>query len=124
MSWASIVPSEADEQAAVIRWWGIRCHHYGLPEFALYHVPNEGSGSVIRGRRLKEQGVRPGIPDLFLSAPRNGHSGLYVEMKSKRGRPSPIQRDVLGWLEGQGYEVAMCHGADEAIARITEYLRG
>lgn len=124
MPWTSIVPSEADEQANVIKWWAAQCRLYGLPSFSLYHVANEGSGSAIRGRRLKEQGVRAGIPDLIFDVPRSNYHGLRIEMKSKRGRPRKNQLDVLSWMESQGYAVAVCHGSTDAIDVIKEYLRG
>lgn len=117
-------PTEAQEQGALVRWWSVACRQYGLPAFALYHIPNEGSGSAIRGRHLREQGVRSGCPDLSLDVPRGKYHGLRIEMKRKGGRVSAAQLEFLSWLEGQGYRTGVCFGWTEAKDLILDYLRG
>lgn len=116
------VVSEAQEQAAVIRWWGLVCGRYGVPELCLMHIANEGTRSAARGRLMKSQGVRAGVSDLFLSVPRGGFCGLWVEMKRKGGRVRPEQREFLRNMQALGYEGVVCHGADEARAVITAYM--
>ena len=116
------VASEAQEQAAVIDWWRFACRKYGVPEVALLHVANEGTGSAARGRLQKRQGVRAGVADLFLSVPRGAFSGLWIEMKRKGGCVRPEQREFLSNMQALGYDGAVCHGADEARAVITAYM--
>lgn len=116
------VASEAQEQAAVIDWWRFACRKYGVPEFALFHIANEGTRSAARGRLQKRQGVRAGVADLFLSVPRGGRGGLWIEMKRKGGRVRPEQREFLSNMQALGYEGAVCHGADEARVKIAEYM--
>ena len=91
---------------------------------ALLHIANEGTGSAARGRLQKRQGVRAGVADLFLSVPRGGRSGLWIEMKRKGGRVRPEQREFLGHMQALGYAGAVCHGADEARDVITAYMKG
>ena len=116
------IASETQEQAAVIEWWKYACRKYGVPECSLLHIANEGTGSVVRGRLQKRQGVRAGALDLFLSVPRAGFSGLWIEMKRKGGRVRPEQREFLSNMQALGYEGAVCHGADEARDVITAYM--
>jgi hypothetical protein len=116
------LPTEHQEQVAVIHFWRRACHGYGLPEFALYAVPNAGMRSPQQGAWMQAEGLRRGIPDLVLAYPRKGEAGLYVEMKVKpNGRVSPEQRTVMDYL-AQFYRVAVCWTADEAIAEIKAYL--
>lgn len=118
---------EADEDAeqmAVIDWWDYACRRYGLEPFDLLHIPNEGSGSPVRGKRLKRLGVRAGCPDLLLTQPRGGFHGLFVEMKAKHGRPSPEQKLFLARLVERGYLCEVAYGADQAMSAIQEYLDG
>ena len=125
MAWASLCASESVEQASLVAWWEKACKAYGLPVFALLHVPNEGTGNAIRGAQMKKLGVRAGCPDILLEVPSGGHHGLRIEMKrAKGGRLSPAQREFLAYLEGKGYAVAVCHGWEEARIAIQEYLRG
>lgn len=116
------VASEAQEQAAVIEWWQYACRQYGVPECSLLHIANEGTGSAVRGRLQKRQGVRAGVADLFLSVPRGAFSGLWIEMKRKGGRVRPEQREFLNHMQVLGYKGAVCFGADSARAVITEYM--
>jgi len=114
---------ESDEQTAIIEWANIMQHR--VPELALlYHVPNGGSRNVIEAKRLKAQGVKSGVPDLVLPVARGKYHGLYIELKTLRGRVSDTQKQWLEALRNQGYAAIVCRGADEAIAMIAKYLAG
>lgn len=114
---------ESEEQAAIIEWANIMQHR--VPELALlYHVPNGGSRNVIEAKRLKAQGVKPGVPDLVLPVARGKYHGLYIELKTLRGRVSDAQKQWIDALRNQGYAAIVCRGADEAIAMIAKYLAG
>ena len=76
------VASEHQEQSAVISWWALAHRQYGLPEFALFAIPNGGARDVITGARLKAEGVRRGVVDLMLAKPNGTFSGLFIEMKA------------------------------------------
>lgn len=116
-------PSEHQEQAAVVQWWGLQCNRYGLPDFALFAIPNAGAGAQKgQAGKMKAEGVRPGVPDLCLSVPRGTFHGLYIEMKSFAGNLRPSQRNVAAWLQGQGYAVEVCYSAEAAVRAIREYL--
>ena len=125
-------PSEHAEQKAVCDWWRLACKGYGLPEFSLFAVPNGGARHPVVGRKLKAEGVRAGVPDLFLAVPRRYPAaeetpgfefiGLFVEMKRKPNKPSPEQEDVLLYLRQRGYHAVIAWSADEAIRAIKAYL--
>lgn len=116
-------PSEHQIQCSICAWWRVAHQHYGLPEFALYAVPNGGARDAITGARLKAEGVRRGIPDLFLAAPRNKLAGLFLELKRHGNTTSPEQREVLAYLQREGYATAVCYSASEAQDKIVQYLR-
>lgn len=122
--WKSRVASESEEQAAVIAWWRLRHKVYGVPEFSLLHIPNEGTGSAARGRLQKKMGLRKGCPDLFLSVPRGAFSGLWIEMKRKGGALRPEQAAFMDELKALGYDCAVCYGQDAAKEKIHSYLMG
>lgn len=97
------------------------------PRFALavrrtYAIPNGGGRSKAEAGRLKAEGVRSGVPDIFVSMPSGRLAGLYIEMKSMTGDPSPEQRE---WLEEStllGYGAACCRGADQALVVWRAYV--
>ena len=71
---------EAQEQAVVISWCEMQKNKY--PELSMiYHCPNGGYRNKIEAANLKRQGVKSGVPDLFLPVPRKNKHGLFIEMK-------------------------------------------
>ncbi len=116
-------PSEHQVQSAVISWWHWACGGYKLPEFALFAVPNGGARDPITGAKLKREGVRPGVPDLVLAAPRDQFHGLLIEMKVGDNKPSDKQQEFIEYLQGAGYCTSVHWTADSAIEAIKEYLR-
>lgn len=113
--------SESREQQALFRWWDMYRSQY--PAAVMFAVPNGGARSAITGARLKAEGVLAGVPDVFLAFPAGGLHGLFIEMKrQKGGRVSPAQKAVMQALRMQGYEVAVCHGWQEARGCIEQYL--
>jgi len=89
----------------------------------LFAVPNGGKRSVITASILKREGVRRGVPDIFLLSPSNGFHGLAIEMKKdKGGKVSKEQREWLDALKEEGYSAHVCDGAQAAIDTIKQYL--
>lgn len=93
-------------------------------ELDLIHaIHNQGHGDRIRGARAKAEGVRAGIPDVFLPMPAPGYAGLYIELKKpKDGRLGPEQVKVIEKLRQRGYRVEVAYGWEEAVAAVTAYL--
>jgi hypothetical protein len=91
----------------------------------LFHVPNGGWRSKATAGRLKDAGVRPGVPDLCLPVPRGFYHGLWLELKVRRrgARLTPEQRRWLDDLRRQGYWAEVCYGADAALTALLQYLR-
>jgi hypothetical protein len=120
----NITPTEAQEQTALFNWAEWAATAYPVLHL-MYHTPNGGSRNVIEGAHLKAQGVKAGVPDIFLPAARNGYHGLYIELKRlKGGRVSIDQARMITALREQGYKVDICHGWQEAKDTILEYLKG
>ena len=116
------IPTEAQEQAALMQWLAYAEMYH--PELRLlHHIPNGGGRNPIEARHLKEQGVKPGIPDLFLPCARGGFHGLYIEMKRRKGgRVSIEQKKTIIALREQGYRVEVCEGWEKAREVIKEYM--
>ena len=116
-----VTTSEAEEQMAVIKWAELMSNKHTCLKW-LYHCPNGGSRNVAEAANLKRMGVKAGVPDLCLPYPSNGFHGLYIEMKTDKGRLTAAQRDYLEWLNLNGYKAVMCKGAQEAIDVLWNYV--
>ena len=118
---------ESAEQKKIVQWWHLACRRYKLPEKILFAIPNGGRRDAITGARLKAEGVRAGVPDLFLAHPNSrGSCGLFLELKqgkgSDKGQLSEAQKECLFELNKQGYAVCVPYGFDEAKKYIEDYL--
>ena len=116
--------SEAQEQAAVITWWGHYCQTQNLPPFALFSIPNGAhlAGGMIAAVQLKRQGMRPGVLDLFLTVPRSEYHGFYIEMKVGKNKPSDEQKAFYQFARSEGYAAGIYWSADDAINAIKKYF--
>lgn len=120
-----MIRTEAEEQEAVMRWAFLESGW--RPELRmLFHIPNGGSRDKREAVHLKQLGVRPGVPDLFLAVPWDGEHGLFIEMKrnAKTARVSPEQKAWIQALKEQGYRAVVCYGFEQARTAIIDYLEG
>jgi len=94
----------------------------------LFHVPNGGHRHPSVALKLKRQGVKRGVPDIFLPVkvqyfdPGNTFSGLWIEMKAGKNKPSADQMAWINFLRKEGYRVCICWTPEEAIREIEAYL--
>jgi len=118
---------EHDEQAAVVAW--ARLHETRWPVLRLlFAVPNGASlagGPGARARqmtRLKAEGLKPGVPDLWLPVANNTYRGLVIEMKVGHNKPRADQMKWLDAMNDIGWLAVVCWSADEAIEILKEYV--
>jgi hypothetical protein len=114
---------EHQEQCALIRW--AKAQSAAMPELKLlFSIPNGGARHIRVATKLKAEGQRAGVPDLFLPAARGDYHGLFIEMKKQKGGTvSENQKQWHSDLIAQNYRVAVCHGWDMARETILEYLK-
>lgn len=117
-----LLPTESQEQRKLFGW--AERMSYFHPELKMmFHVPNGGGRSKAEAGRFKAEGVKAGVPDIFLPVPSHGMHGLFIELKKiKGGRVSPEQKQWIEDLTMQGYAAIVCHGAAEAEEMICDYL--
>ena len=104
------VPSEHAEQVSLVQWFERQ-------------YPQERIFAILEALRLKQEGVRSGVPDLMIPTPSGGFHGLFVEMKrSSGGTVAKEQKDWMSYLVLKGYKAEVCKGYKEARAVIEFYL--
>ena len=111
---------EAAEQEKVIKW--ARDNEKKYPFLWMLHSSLNGLKRTKAAQgKAKASGMLSGVPDLFLPVPRGSFFGLYIEMKSAKGRVSVEQSRYLKCAAENGYSVVVCYSANEAIKRIEDY---
>lgn len=116
------VPTESVEQQTLFRW--AKLNEKRHPELQLlFHIPNEGKRSYVTGNRMRSEGLKKGVPDLFLPIPKGRFHGLFIEMKRiKGGKISSEQKAWIRSLNAVGYKAVVAFGWEEASKDIEEYL--
>ena len=129
------------EQALFVKWASMQSNKH--PELKmLFAIPNGGHRHVAVAKKLKEEGVKSGVPDLFLAVPSlvnleipardRSHSsfvpvintpGLFIEMKVGKNKLTKNQEWWIGNLQGQGYRCEVCYSFEEARNVICDYLK-
>jgi hypothetical protein len=103
-------------QVACVKWF-----RYQFPHYLIFSIPNERKVSPIAGKRFKDAGRVAGIPDLCIPVPCYNYHGMFVELKSKKGKLSDNQKAVHKILENN-YKVVTCYSFDEFQQAVKDYL--
>lgn len=110
--------SEHDTQAAFFEW----AEWQKIPGIdVLFAVPNGGSRNKFEAFRLKQAGVKAGVPDVIYAVPRGGFVGLAIEFKHGDGNPSKEQRLRIDKLQREGWCVAVCWSLEAAASMLKGY---
>lgn len=89
----------------------------------IHAIPSGGKRDRVTASRLKAEGVKRGIWDVYLPYPSKGYPGLYIEFKKPgRGRLTDEQKLFKQYVESQGYAAAICYSWVDAKNVIVNYL--
>ena len=116
-------PTQHEHNEQVALFQQISYFENTYPELKrLFAIPNGGHRNKIVGAKLKAEGVKRGVPDLFLPVSRGKFHGMFIEMKAGRNTPSPEQREWIDVLKRNGYLAIMEYSAQDAFNALVEYL--
>jgi len=95
---------------------------YRTRDLLIFAVPNGGPRHIVAALKLKREGVKKGVPDIFVDEPRQGFHGMRIEMKRKGGKQTPEQLEIMKSYTQKGYGYALCFGAEHAWDSLMDYL--
>lgn len=118
--------TEHGAQAALFCWSHNNIQQYPQLKW-LFAVPNGFFGSAGQKGKMKAEGLKNGVPDIWLPVAKYmyrefTHCGLVIELKVGKGKLSIEQSEWLSHLNSQGYCTHVCYGWENARDRIVEYL--
>jgi hypothetical protein len=106
--------TEHAEQCGFVTWFRAR-----YPDVLIFAVPNGGKRTIGVAKKMKDEGVVSGIPDLFVPQWK-----LWIEMKRERGGVvSQAQWRIIDALTQSGYAVIIGKGARDASAKVIEFAK-
>jgi hypothetical protein len=113
--------SEHSEQVALIEWCNLAKNEYPELEW-IFAVPNGGHRHPLTAMKLKREGVKAGVFDLFLPCALGGFHGLFIEMKYGKNKLTDAQREFEWFVSAKGYCTCVCWSWIEAKKQIELYL--
>jgi len=118
--------SEHDEQKALFEWADRMIAQGSIPELAnMFAIPN---GAWMKNpaiaQKQKQEGLKKGVPDIFLAVPNNEkeYHGLFIEMKFGKNSLTPDQCAWHAALLSFGFQYAVCYSWIIAAQAIVLYL--
>ena len=78
--------------------------------------------SISQAKKAKRTGYWKGYPDLFISEPNHNYHGLFIEIKTEKGRATASQKEWIKALNARGYKAVICKGFMECKEELDKYL--
>jgi hypothetical protein len=102
---------------------------FGITELKWLHaIPNGGLRSKATAGKLKAEGVKEGVVDVFWPyvtwfGDSINHNGLYIEMKApgKLENTSKEQEKFIAYVQSQGYYAVVCDNWRNAANAVQSY---
>lgn len=114
---------EFDMQCALFNWASLLSNLY--PALRLLRGSLNGVHlSKAQAGKAKAAGMLPGEHDVTLPVPRGGYTGLSIELKFGKNKPTKEQYEYGERLREEGWYVAYCWDWTEAAELIRDYLDG
>lgn len=126
--------SEHGHQVALMLWASEQQRIAGYEPLEWLHaIPNGGDRDKITAGRMKAEGVKSGVHDLFLPHARGGYFGIYIEMKkpeqiltngkkSAAGALSDTQKAFRLFVSKEGYAAVTCWTWEQARDVLMTYF--
>ena len=115
--------SEHDLQASFFDWASRAVREW--PELDLmFAIPNGGHRNKIVAAKLKREGVKAGVADIFLPVPKGGYSGMWMELKYRKGKLSDAQLRFLTSMVHMGYYAVAARDWEALAEETVNYLKG
>jgi len=117
--------TEYEIQKAFVTW--CRSHPDERPRL-IYAIPNESRRTWSHAQKRRSEGMISGVADLHLPVPvcdeygYNYEPGLFIEVKTPRGKLTPAQKAFKFSCDEYGYPYHVIRSVDDGIKLITNYL--
>lgn len=92
------------------------------PNVLWLHCPNGGSRNAIEGAKLKAMGVLKGVSDVLILEKRKDATGLAIELKYGKNKPTTEQLEFLDKLKARGWKTEVIYSIDAFIEAVNQYM--
>lgn len=88
----------------------------------MFAIPNGGHRHVRVAMKMKAEGVKAGVWDIFLPIPKGKYHGLFIEMKWGKNKLTDSQKEFGQFVERQGYQTKVAYDWEMALSYLIEYM--
>ena len=97
------------------------CNYLNWQKVLFYAVPNGGMRTLGVAKKLKAEGQKAGVADLCLMVHNNTWHGLYLEVKTGKGRLSETQKEWFPKCVEAGYYYQVVRSVDEVVKILKDF---
>ena len=112
--------TESEHQIAFFNWTRVMGGRHPRLD-TVFAVPNGGYRSKATGGRMKSEGLKAGVWDIFVPVQMGQHCGMWIEMKAGKNKLTPGQiafRETVG----DAYMWTVAYSWEEAVEATCQYL--
>jgi hypothetical protein len=109
--------SEHDEQATLFQFLS---YHPNLS--VIFATPNGFYSTPAQKSKMKQEGLKSGVWDIFVPIPSKGYHGMFLEMKYGKNKLTDSQKSFGEAVSRRGYKCEVAYSGVEAYKIIIEYL--
>lgn len=102
-------------QVSICRWLDL------TQNFPFFSIPNGGQRHFLVAVKLKMEGVKAGVADMFWMIANDNWNGLFVEVKTPKGVKSENQKAFEKEAMKHKYYYAVVRSVDDCISLIEKY---
>ena len=111
---------ESDIQKHFFQWLRFAYPDIWRISFA---IPNGGYNlSYAMQQKLKNEGRKAGVLDVFIPVGTSSYHGLFIEFKSQGKKPTPEQKEMMTLWTERGYHCVVCYSWEESSESLKRYL--
>jgi len=108
---------EHNLQVAICKWLNY------TQDFYFFAIANGGLRHRLVAIKLKMEGVKSGVADMFWMISNENWKGLFVEVKIEKGKQSLTQKDFEAVAIKHGYYYAVVTSIDDCISLINRFRK-
>lgn len=112
--------AESSLQKGCVKWFRLQYSKYSK---ALFSVPNGGTRHPLEAITLKEEGATAGVSDLILAVPNKHNHGVFIEMKTPKGKVSKEQEAFLFLMKSLGYRVEVVRTFEQFVEVVNNQMK-
>lgn len=102
-------------QRQMVHWFRLQ-----YPQYIIAAIPNGGFRNALEGKIMKSEGVLAGFSDLIIIAE---NKTLFVEVKTKQGRQSELQKRFQASVERLGHQYCICRSFGDFCSIVKYWLK-